>query len=198
MKQYECVGCGRMLDSKNDVFTVASPNITENTSLYLSKYVCKECAAKIGITNFMSAGFITNIKVLKKLSEYGSPYRERYEEFMQGKNERKAERKELAKEEKKNKAREKRLEELKKQYTERHQDKYSCVSCGNQWFVGDEDYLKNFVNAIHFSLYSMNNVKEVDKCPSCGSRMIKKEQMTYWTDKKGNYVDLESILDSEN
>ena len=54
----QCVTCGRESDNKKDYF--------ELSAKVGPRYICRECAAELGIKNFMSAGFNSNTGVLKK------------------------------------------------------------------------------------------------------------------------------------
>ena len=54
----ECVTCGRESDNKKEYF--------ELSAKIGPRYICRECAAELGIKNFMSAGFNSNTGVLKK------------------------------------------------------------------------------------------------------------------------------------
>ena len=52
----QCVTCGRESDNKKDYF--------ELSAKVGPRYICRECAAELGIKNFMSAGFNSNTGVL--------------------------------------------------------------------------------------------------------------------------------------
>ena len=54
----QCVTCGIESNNKKDYF--------ELSAKVGPRYICRECAAELGIKNFMSAGFNSNTGVLKK------------------------------------------------------------------------------------------------------------------------------------
>ena len=67
-----------------------------------------------------------------------------------------------------------------------YQQKYTCKSCGNNWYYGKEDAIKDFYNITHFNVYSANQIKAANKCPKCGSTASTSKQVSFWVDKKGN------------
>lgn len=55
----QCVTCGKESDNKKDYF--------ELSAKVGPRYICRACAAELGIKNFMSAGFNSNTGVLKNM-----------------------------------------------------------------------------------------------------------------------------------
>lgn len=71
------------------------------------------------------------------------------------------------------------------------EEKYTCQRCNAVWYSGTYDVVKNFANATHGSLWSLNQVKDFSQCPQCGSRASQHRTVKVWYDKKGNAVDYE-------
>ncbi len=172
----ECVTCGIVSDIRRDFFTLAGS--AGNTD------ICKKCAAEIGITNFFKAGLTNNTKAIKKYVEIHPE--------AQGKLDNQKKILEKNKEEFKIE-----LNEIKTKLVEKANDaslekkkemKCTCVSCGKVYYYGDAEVLRNTVNALNFSIYSINQLKDLNRCPKCGSRAVKKEEVSFLVDKKGNFV----------
>lgn len=64
--------------------------------------------------------------------------------------------------------------------------KHKCVRCGVEWYSGKFEEYKNLSNALAFNQYGVNNLKDINKCPKCGSRATTAQKVRYWVDKKGN------------
>ena len=168
----QCLTCGIESDDKKKYFELSGQTGP--------RYICKECAAEIGINNFMSAGFHSNTKALKKYVKIHPEAQFRLDQQLKRLGDYKAELKaELA--------------EMTKHSgcTKKKQVKCTCRSCGNTYYYGDYDVVKNAANVFHGSIYSINQFKDLDQCPKCGSRAITKKDVFFWVDKKGNCVDVE-------
>ena len=74
---------------------------------------------------------------------------------------------------------------------EMKEEKYTCTVCHTVWYSNDMDKIKNIHNALTLSNYSVNHMKDISRCPKCGSRASSHKTVTYWVDKKGNCVDRE-------
>lgn len=71
--------------------------------------------------------------------------------------------------------------------------KCTCEACSNVWFYGKEDEKERKMNQIHNASKAMmccggclpallikeKGVIDLDKCPKCGSRAVKKEVVTH-------------------
>lgn len=73
----------------------------------------------------------------------------------------------------------------------KQEEKYTCTRCGTSWFSNNDDIIRNFANATNFNLFTMNQVKDLSRCPKCGSKATTRKKVKYWVDKKGNCVDME-------
>lgn len=172
----ECLTCGKTLDLKKDFF--------ELSGKIGPRHICRACASEIGISNFMSAGFKSNTSVLKKYVKLHPEAQYRLDQQLM------------------------RLEKYKEDFkielnqmvsdatkhsgcTKKKQIKCTCCSCGNIYYYGDYDVVKNMANTFHGSIYSINQFKDLGQCPKCGSRAISKTDTYFWIDKKGNCVDIE-------
>lgn len=81
----------------------------------------------------------------------------------------------------------------KKELKKIHETKVTCLSCGNIWHYGKQEEMQNVGNAMQqagksmmcctgcFPALLIPNQKVVDlsKCPKCGSKAVKKEQVTH-------------------
>lgn len=76
----------------------------------------------------------------------------------------------------------------------------TCVQCQKQWYINDAQVLRYagnvFASAGHalagsnlLSAVHANYSNDPFQCPSCGSKKIKKRKVTFWIDKKGNYIE---------
>ena len=74
---------------------------------------------------------------------------------------------------------------------EKTEEKYTCLKCGEVWYASAIDVLKNIHNATRGTTYNTNQVRDLSKCPKCGSGASKHKTVKYWVDKKGNCVDRE-------
>lgn len=179
----QCVTCGRESDNKKDYF--------ELSAKVGPRYICRECAAELGIKNFMSAGFNSNTGVLKKYVKIHPEAQPRVDA-------------QLERVEKYNADFKKEVGRVKQNFKEgmeeasRHsgckkqkQTKCVCASCQHVFYYGDYDKLKNLSNAAYGSIYTLNQYKNLGQCPKCGSRAISKKEVYFWIDKKCNCVDVE-------
>lgn len=74
---------------------------------------------------------------------------------------------------------------------EMKEEKYTCTVCNAVWYSNDMDKVKNIHNAMNFSNYSVNQMRDISRCPKCGSKASTHKTVRYWVDKKGNCVDRE-------
>ena len=172
----ECVTCGKQSDDKKMFF--------ELSAKVGSRFICRECASELGIKNFMSAGFHSNTGVLKQYVKIHPEAQFRLDAQLAKLGERK--------EEIKSELNQMVEKSTKHSGCKKHsQTKCICTSCGDIFYYGDYDVIKNAANIFHGSLYSLNQYKDLEQCPKCGSRAIKKKEVYYWVDKNGNCVDVE-------
>lgn len=179
MFKEKCFCCNAELTDKKQCFEVSS-------STY-GRYICRECASEIGIKNFISAGIHSKTSLLKKYIKLHPEAQVNLDQHREAQAKQKAEFKAelqvaLAKANKK--------VELSK-CKEKTQEKYTCLSCQNIWYITDVDHVKNLFNASTGNVFTVNQLKDVSKCPKCGSKATKKEKKKYWVDKKGSCVDAE-------
>lgn len=183
----ECVTCGRKSDNKKDFF--------ELSAKVGPRYICRQCAAELGINNFMSAGFNSNTGVLKKYVKIHPEAQPRLEAQLERLGEMKADMHKEVQDWKngiKNDFKEGMAEGIKHSGCKKQkQTKCICASCQHVFYYGSYDTLKNFTNVVHGSIYSLNQYKDLGQCPKCGSRSISKKEVYFWVDKKGNCVDVE-------
>ena len=172
----ECVTCGMVSETKKEFFTLAGS--AGNTD------ICKKCASEIGITNFFKAGFTNNTKAIKKYVKIHPEAQAKLDAQKKiieiNKEEFRTELKEI-KTKLAEKANEAGLEK-------RKETKCTCVSCGKVYYYGEAEMLRNTMNVLNFSIYSINQLKDLNQCPKCGSRAVKKEEVAFLVDKKGNFV----------
>lgn len=71
------------------------------------------------------------------------------------------------------------------------EEQYRCSRCNNKWYVSNFEQLRTLANVLNGSVYSLNQVKEPNKCPKCGSVATSHKTVKIWIDKKGNAVDCE-------
>ena len=171
----QCITCGKESNNRKDFFEL-SGQAGETT-------ICRRCAGEIGINNFFSAGFCSNTKALKKYVKIHPEAQPRLDQQLkllgQYHNDLKNEISELAQ-----KAATDKL--IKKSQT-----KCTCCSCGNVYYYGNSEVFKNMANFFHGSLYSLNQLKDLDQCPKCGSRAINKQEVCFLVDRNGNCVHIE-------
>ena len=165
-----CMGCKRRITNKQDGYALSE-------SFW---WICKECAASVGIQDGKQARKHDRTSFLEMYSE-NNPSTSKDLDMI-----RKVKAAEKAAQKKEQTSFFKRLGAKMKE-----QDKYVCKSCGNVWYVGDVDHLKNIFNASVGSIYSLNQIKDLGQCPKCGSAAHTKSTVKYWVDKKGNCVDIE-------
>lgn len=168
-----CICCQKQMTNKKECFEVSNSTMS-------GRYICRECAAEIGIHNFFSAGLHSKTSILKK---YVKLHPERQDLLDSHNSDKKAMREEFK-------------QELDKSMQhagckEKVQEKHTCLACGNIWYISEVDHLKNIYNASTGNAFTLNQIKNTDQCPKCGSSATKKENKKYWVDKKGNCVDME-------
>jgi rubrerythrin len=169
----KCIGCGKDVNGYKDGYELPQAN-----------WICKECGQLVGITNFMSAGFCSKEKFLKKYVKVKPEAQGLLDKCREDKERAKAEFKKELSEMHEKAVKHSGCKEMK-------QEKYTCSSCGNIWYIGDVDHLKNLYNASTGNFFTINQLKDVSQCPKCGSRASSHKTVKYWVDKKGNCVDTE-------
>lgn len=76
----------------------------------------------------------------------------------------------------------------------------TCGQCNAQWYVNDMQVLRFAGNTLSAaghafagdsfrSAYHINNAQDPFACPKCGSKKVKKKDVYFWIDKKGNYIE---------
>ncbi len=183
----QCVTCGIESNNKKDYF--------ELSAKVGPRYICRECAAELGIKNFMSAGFNSNTGVLKKYVKIHPEAQPRLEAQLERVAKYNADfKKELGNVKSNIKQNFKEGMEEASRHSgckKQKQTKCVCASCNHVFYYGNFDTLKNLQNAAYGSIYSLNKYKDLGQCPKCGSRAISKKEVYFWVDKKGNCVDVE-------
>lgn len=179
----ECLTCGKKSSDKKLFYELSA-----KTGL---RFICRDCAAEVGINNMLSAGFHSNTGVLKKYVQIHPEAQSRLDmqlgRLEKRKEDLQKELKEFSDKRKEQSAIAAKRAGCKKQ----QQTKCTCTSCKNVFYFGDYDVVKNAANIFHGSLYSLNQVKDLQQCPKCGSRAITQKTVYFWVDKKGNCVDIE-------
>jgi rubrerythrin len=172
----ECVTCGKVSEDKKMYFELSAKTGPRN--------ICRDCAAELGINNFMSAGFHSNTGVLKKYVKIHPEAQIRLDEQLKRLGEYKEE---IHKE----------LSQMNKN-TRNHsgckkkkQVKCVCKSCGNVYYFGWGDVITDVYNLVNFNIYTANQIKDHKQCPKCGSRATEQKTAYFWVDKNGNCVDVE-------
>ena len=74
---------------------------------------------------------------------------------------------------------------------EKTEEKYRCTVCGAIWYSNSMDRAKNVHNALSMSTYAINQMRDISRCPKCGSGASKHHTVRDWIDKKGNCMDRE-------
>ena len=183
----QCVTCGRESDNKKDYF--------ELSAKVGPRYICRECAAELGIKNFMSAGFNSNTGVLKTYVKIHPEAQPRLDAQLERVEKYNADfKKELGNAKANIKQNFKECMEEASRHSGCKKQKHTkcvCASCNHVFYYGNFDTLKNLHNAAYGSIYSLNQYKDLGQCPKCGSRAISKKEVYFWIDKKGNCVDVE-------
>ena len=147
-------------------------------------WICKECGQLVGLTNFMSAGFCSKEKFLKKYVKVRPEAQELLDKCLREK--------EIMRTQMRNELSEMHTAAVKHSgCKEMKQEKYTCTSCSNVWYIDDADHIKNLYNAVNFNIFTANQLKDVTQCPKCGSRASTHKVVKYWIDKNGNCVDTE-------
>lgn len=171
----KCCACGRMFKY----------SVRKGTGQELLKgaYACQECCDLVGIPKGLKGAFKAStydkVKFLKKYVEIKPEAKDLLDNAIVQKEHDKAEfRREL-----------KDIAE-RSTWKERTETMYTCKMCGKKWFVGEEDIKMNLINALACSVYSVNQIKDFEKCPDCGSRASTKKKIKIWLDKHGNCVDI--------
>ena len=83
---------------------------------------------------------------------------------------------------------------IKAGYKPIREEQYTCVRCNTVWYVNSSDVMLNFGNifsALNGNVYSANQMKEFNRCPSCRSSASTHKSVQFWVDKKGNVVSLD-------
>ena len=144
------------------------------------KYYCKKCAMEIGVKNRFSAAFKSKLEVIRKYAAIHPEVDSVYNKYMLLVS-------------KRNLINLKDAEKtmLRAKSKEKIQEKYTCVSCKNVWYVSEVDHVKNLYNATKGNFYTLNQLKNVSQCPKCGSCATRMEKKKYWLDKNGQCVDIE-------
>ena len=62
---------------------------------------------------------------------------------------------------------------------------------GNIYYYSIDDEAINVANLFIGNFYTLNQIKDLKKCPKCGSRATEQKKVYFWIDKKGNCVDVE-------
>ncbi|MEG0814146.1 MAG: hypothetical protein RSL74_09470 [Clostridium sp.] len=76
----------------------------------------------------------------------------------------------------------------------------TCGNCNCKWYVNDAQIMRYVGNVLNsagnllsgsttLGAYHLNNSNDIFQCPQCGSKKIKKKEVVFWVDKKGNYID---------
>ena len=183
----ECVTCGKESDNKKDYF--------ELSAKVGPRFICRECAAELGIKNFMSAGFNSNTGVLKKYVKIHPEAQPRLDAQLERVGKYNADFKKEVDTVKANVKQnfKESMEEATQHSSCKKQKQMKCVcaSCQHIFYYGDYDKLKNLSNASYGSIYTLNQYKDLGQCPKCGSRAITKKDVYFWIDKNGSCVDVE-------
>lgn len=190
----ECLTCGKITDNKKEFYEV-----TGRVGL---KYICKECAAELGYNNFFSVGIHTNTDLLKKYVKIHPEAQERLDLHIQRKLESNSREIEQIKgygekikgciDKIKSDAEEKRKY---KNYKKMKETEFTCKACGNIYYFGLMDDIKNFslitadLCSLGNNIYAANNVKYRNQCPKCGSTRTTHREIYFYVDKKGNLVE---------
>lgn len=137
--------------------------------------------AKENLMSIMKAGMVKHSSVIKEKEE------KKFET-----KQHKIELKQLHAEEKRKKA----IENMEIYHRragakEKTEERYTCTVCGAFWYSNNLDMVKNIHNALTFSNYSVNQVKDISRCPKCGSKASTHKNVKFWVDKSGNCVERE-------
>lgn len=158
-------------------------------------YACQECCDAIGIGKGLSGAFKAStydrVKFLKKYAEVHPEATDKLNNAIEQKaKDKEAFKAELSEYKKKSaSASEKAVSHFGcKKKTE---EKYNCSRCGNVWYFGDFDKMRNLHNAVTLTTYNVNQLKNPSQCPSCGSSATSHKQVHFWIDRQGNCVDTE-------
>lgn len=176
MPRYECCTCGKLSDNKKDFYDVCA-NVG-------SAKICKTCAAELGYHNFFSVGVHSNTGLLRKYVKLHPEASDRLNHHMLQIGKRNQEIK-------------KELGQMKDNLTKHTgckkeaQTKCHCKSCGFDYYYSDMDIMKNAANIFKGNIYTLNQVKDFNQCPKCGSRATEKKKVYFWIDQNHNCVDIE-------
>jgi hypothetical protein len=172
----ECVTCGKVSEDKKMYFELSAKTGPRN--------ICRDCAAELGINNFMSAGLHSNTGVLKKYVKIHPEAQTRLDE-------------QLRRLEKYKDDARKEFKEMQENATKhsgckkKEHKKCTCKSCGNVYYFSIDDETVNVANLFIGNIYTLNQIKDYKQCPKCGSRATEQKKVYFWIDKKGNCVDVE-------
>ena len=176
MAKYECLTCGKYSGDKKDFYGVSA-------SVGINK-ICKECATELGYNNFFSVGLKSNTSLLKKYVKLHPEADSRLNHHMlligKRNQQMKAEMNQMVTNATKHSGC-KKLE----------QTKCRCKSCEHIYYFSVDDMAKNVANTFIGSIYTLNQVKDLNQCPKCGSRATEKKKVYFWIDKNNNCVDIE-------
>ena len=178
-----CLTCGKQSHDRKDFFELSA-----STGL---REICRDCAAELGIKNFMSAGFHSNTQVLKKYVKIHPEKQylldEQMERIAKYKQGMKNEVTQIRAKRQADAAKSSKHAGCKKQA----QQKCTCKSCGNVYYYSSTDQKINVTNALIGNYYTMNQVKDFRQCQKCGSKATEIKTVYFWVDRKGNCIDIE-------
>ena len=151
------------------------------------RYICKNCAKEINKDGLFKAGLTSNthcIKLyVKKHPEASNVLSDHLKRLGKEKEAMKAEWKEFSEKS------QKKVSHL--GCTKQKQTKCTCRSCGKVFFYSEYDVKKNKATVFAGSALALSQMKDLNKCPECGSIAIEKKQVLCWLDSNGSCVDIE-------
>lgn len=176
----QCVTCGRESDNKKEYF--------ELSAKVGPRYICRECAAELGIKNFMSAGFNSNTGVLKKYVKIHPEAQPRLEAQLERVEKYNADfKKELGNVKSNIKQNFKEGMEEASRHSgckKQKQTKCVCASCNHVFYYGNFDTLKNLHNAAYGSIYSLNKYKDLDSVQNAEAVQFQKKKFIFGSIRK--------------
>lgn len=181
MSIFHCVGCDKDLELKMGV-------VRDSFGLTGNAYVCKKCWELAGLPSGMKGKLLAGTHSEKwfwdKLVANNPDRTMELAEIEQKKQIRAENKAKCAATFAKNQAEKKKITEL----TEKKQEQYTCLDCGEVWYFGESDKLKNVVDGLAFNPITIGRMKNPSQCPKCGSSASRHKTMKYWMDKQGNCV----------
>lgn len=178
-----CVGCGKVMAKMSERYELAT-----NDGL---AFVCKDCASEVGIKNMFAAAVVTKGKFLEKYVKLHPDSQGKLDDTLAYRAKKKEDlQKEIA-DMRKKKAVQKAISSKRSGCKKKEQKKCTCKSCGNIYYYSLDDEAINVANLFIGNYYTLNQVKDLKKCPKCGSRATEEKKVFFWIDKKGNCVDVE-------